>query len=133
MAGRTTVEVACCIIGELVLGEAPRGDGRTALWPRDVGNDTNLLTSSDVLAFVIAFISYGIDPLDAEQLPRVASCLRQQAEIATGIADMLLDDQLVLRIHGHLRVVAHADLGAGRHSARIGVGKRNLAFAPPDR
>lgn len=43
-------------------------------------------------------MSYSIDQTDAEQFPRGSSHPRQQAEIATGIGDMLLDDQLVLRI-----------------------------------
>ena len=37
LAARTAIKIACCIIGELMLGEAPSGDSCSALWPRNIG------------------------------------------------------------------------------------------------
>nr|WP_242120393.1 hypothetical protein [Sphingomonas sp. JXJ CY 53] len=42
---------------------------------------------------------------------------------------MLLDDQAVLRIDCHLRIVADGHLAMGDHRACIGIGERNLSFA----
>ena len=42
---------------------------------------------------------------------------------------MLFDDQAVLRIDRHLRIVADGDLAVSDHRARIGIGERDLPFA----
>src|SRR3954471_11699381 len=45
------------------------------------------------------------------------------------IADILLDEQLVLGINRDLDVVAHGDTGMCRHGAAVGVSQRNLVLA----
>jgi hypothetical protein len=42
---------------------------------------------------------------------------------------MLLDDELVLGIDRHLRIVADGRLAMRHHRARVGIGKRDLALA----
>jgi hypothetical protein len=78
---------------------------------------------------VIALVRYGVDLLDAQHLARGAGRLCQKAQIAARVCHILLDDQLVPGIDRDLCVIAHADLGLGRHAARIGIGERHLAFA----
>src|SRR4051812_6624385 len=45
------------------------------------------------------------------------------------IADILLDEQLVLGINRDLDVVAHGDTGMCRHGAAVGVSERDLVLA----
>ena len=58
-----------------------------------------------------------------------APAVGQQTHVVAGVGDVLFDDQAVLRIDCHLRVVADGYLAMGDHRARIGIGKRDLPFA----
>ena len=55
----------------------------------------------------------------------------QQTHIDNLIGDLLLDDQLVLRVDGDLHVVADRNMGMRRHRAAVGIGERDLALAGP--
>ena len=47
------------------------------------------------------------------------------------IGDLLLDDQLVLRIDGDLHVVADRNVRMRRHRSAVGIGERDLALTGP--
>jgi hypothetical protein len=49
--------------------------------------------------------------------------------VVSGIADLVLGDQLVLHINRKLGVVADADLGHARHGTGIRIGQRDLVLA----
>src|SRR5512132_892042 len=89
----------------------PDGCSAAALRPGDVGRDARVLARLHVLAFVVAPVGDGVDPLDAEHLLGGTGGWRQQAEVAAGIGDVLLDDQLVLGVERDLGVVATPTFG----------------------
>ena len=86
----------------------PSRTAEPALRPGDVGRDTRVFAGLHVLALVVTPVGDGVDPLDAEHLFGGTGGWRQQAEVAAGIGDVLLDDQLVLGVERDLDVVAHA-------------------------
>jgi hypothetical protein len=47
------------------------------------------------------------------------------------VGDLLLNDQLMLRINGNLNVVADANTGMRRHRSAVGISQRDLAPVPP--
>jgi hypothetical protein len=53
---------------------------------------------------------------------------RQQSHVNAGAGDMLFEDQAMLCIDCHLRIVADGHLTMAEHSARIGIVKRDLPF-----
>ena len=123
------IGVGCRIVGEALLGKAAVGNRAASLGPGDIGRDAARFAGLDVFALVVAHVRHGIDALDVECLSRGPGGVRQQAHVGGSVGDVLFDDQLVLRIDRHLRVVADRGLLARDHRARIGVGQRNLALA----
>ena len=65
------------------------------------------LTSFNVADVVVALVGYGVDPLDREILPGSHRRVRQQADVRHVVVNLLLGNQVVLRIHRDLDVVAH--------------------------
>ena len=47
----------------------------------------------------------------------------------TWSGDLLLNDQLVLRINGNLNVVAHPNTGMRRHRSAVGISQRDLVLS----
>ena len=85
------------------------------------------------LSAYLTSVGNGGDLLDTQYLACGAGRLRQKAQIAARVGDILFDDELVPVIDRDLRIVAHADLGAGRHPAYVGIGKRQLTFPARDK
>jgi hypothetical protein len=55
--------------------------------------------------------------------------LASLAHVDDLVGDLLLDDQLVLGINGHLHVVAHGNMGGRRHRPAVGISERDLVLA----
>lgn len=81
------------------------------------------LAGLDVLALVIAHVGHGSDALDVEHDSGRAGSGCEQTHVGRGVGDVLLDDELVLRIDRHLSIIADRGLLTRHHRARIGVGQ----------
>src|SRR6266404_8570176 len=121
--------VAGWVVAELIFTEQARSDRGTTLRTRHARVDPGLLTGLDVLDLEIAPIGHDRDPLHSENLFCRFGGLCQQTHIHNLVRDLLLDDQLVLRVDGDLHVVAHRNMRMRRHRSAVGVGERDLALS----
>lgn len=115
------------VVEERFLGEAPVARRRPASkWLGLEGGDPGGFARGDVLARKVAAVGCGRDGVHAERLLGQDGGGRKLTQVAAQVSDLLFDDELVLGIYGHLRVVADAHLGVGGHGAAVWVGERHL-------
>ena len=117
----TEKAVAGWVVGELIFAEQARSDRGTTLWTRHVRVDAGLLAGLDILDLEIASVGHDRDPLDSEKLFCRFGGLGQQTHIHNLVGDLLLDDQLVLRVDGDLHIVADGNMGMRRHRSAVAV------------
>src|SRR3954454_19290738 len=129
VTGRAQDAVTGRVVSELILAEQAGPDRGAALRARHIGRHSGLLTSLDVLDLEVAAVGNHRDAVRAKQFLGWRRGLGQQAHVDNLIADILLDEQLVLGINRDLDVVAHGDTGMCRHGAAIGVSERDLVLA----
>jgi hypothetical protein len=87
-----------------------------------------LLASEDLFALEVATVGNDGQRALAAGIPGLLCHLRELGAVISDIGYRMRDDQVVLRIDCSLHIVADnaSTLPAGRHRARIGVGKRDL-------
>lgn len=129
LPGRAVIGVGCWIVAKPLFGKEAVADVDAPVRAGNVRRDAGGFARLDIFALVVAHVGNRIDLLDAEQFLCSTGGGRQQAHVVARVRDVLLDDEAVLSIDCHLRVVADGHLAMGDHRARIGVGKRDLPFA----
>src|SRR5271165_5202862 len=117
------IDVLLCIVMELFLAKESLSHGKAALRTRDVSFDTGSFTSSDILALVVTAVSDYFDLLDFQDFFGSRSRWRQQSEIGASIGHFLLNDELVLGIDGHLRIVTDTNFWIQGHRAAVWIGQ----------
>jgi hypothetical protein len=76
------VTVAVCVVLKFILAEVTGLDRGTALRTRHIGHDPSLLAGLNILDLEIALVGNGFDGLDAKDLLRRLSSLRQYPRLA---------------------------------------------------
>ena len=80
------------------------------------------------LAIVVAAIGKGLDGSGAKGFLGLLSHAGELVAVMDFVGDFVGDDEMVLRLHGALHVIANGSRGFARslHGAGIGIGERNL-------
>gem|GEM_PF-4451995 len=104
-------------------------DGRSADRLRHVGGDAVCLAGFDILNLEVTAIGDSLYLLDAGRIHRRFDRGNQKTKVDDLVANLLLGDHLVLRVHSKLDVIADADFGRARHGAGVRIGQRDLVFA----
>src|SRR4030066_1907009 len=130
-SGRAAVAVVVGIVAEVFFAEEAQGGVGGGVGFGDVGGDARFEAGFDLLAVVIAHIGEHIEAVHAERLLGAQGHHAEQALFGDRVGQLVVDDELVLGIDGHLEVIA--DIGdpaaADGHAAALGIGEGDLGFA----
>jgi hypothetical protein len=127
-AGRAEVAIVAADIAEIILGEEA-----LLFVPGCVGlgnprRDAHLEAGGHFLSIVIPGIRQHIELLDAQDLLGPQTHILQMTLVGETVGDLMVDNEHVLAVDGHLYVVG--DLGmmapSDGHGAGIRIGKRDL-------
>ncbi len=123
---RTAIGILVCVIGELRFGEQTSFLVARRVGLRHIRRNPSVQTPLHLGPIVVVHISDHVHRIDREHLLYPYSYRRQLGAIGDFVRDLMLDDQLVLAIHGHLDVVAHLSPLRHRHRTTVGIGQREL-------
>src|ERR1700732_3091767 len=104
---------------EFLLAKESLSHCKATLRARDVCFNAGSLTSSDILALVVATVGDYFYLVGSQYFFGSCSCWRQQSEVSASVGHLLLNNQLVLGIDGYLRVVTDTHLRMQGHCATV--------------
>src|ERR1700675_4417058 len=108
---------------EFLLAKESLSHCKATLRTSNVSFNAGSFTSSDILALIVAAVSDYFDLFGSQYFFGGRSRWCQQSEVCASVGHLLLNNELVLGIDGHLRVVTDTHLWIHGHRAAVWIGQ----------